>query len=151
MVHADGKWGFSYHDLICFAECTIAVIIKLENDAEKSLGHYAGTYERSSDVNEKPSYKLDEKAIWYNTVNWIIGGIGSLGNSNGYIFTNTKFRALTDEKNVWNYYDDEWKTAETNDIIASCTSILPGMYINFFKGICSYLRWYIHTVYLNSC
>ena len=96
---------------------------------KKAQEHYAGTYERSSDVNEKPSYNLDETAIWYNTEeaeNWIIGPIYYLGTSKGYIYTENK--TLTDEKNVWRYYDGEWKTAGTNDIIANCTSILPGMY-----------------------
>ena len=107
----------------CFLGCSSAVRITLKNDIRESQGR-AGTYERSTDVNGKPSYKKDDDAIWYDREDrWVIGSIKYLGSTTGDIKAKDDFEGLTDENNVWKYYDgNEWKPAGTNDITVECTS-----------------------------
>ena len=96
-------------------------MIKLENDAKAHEGSKAGLYERASDVNGKPSYRMGNLAIWYypNYNKWIIGHFDKLGIGSGHIYARNNFTGLTDEKNIWMYFDrTKWKAAETNDIIA---------------------------------
>ena len=101
--------------------------LKLENDAKLHQGSRAGVYfEMSSNVNGKPSYSMGEYAIWYNSEfnAWLFGSIDDIGSTITGIYAFDDFGGLTDEKNVWRYWNgDEWKIASTNDIIVtSCTS-----------------------------
>lgn len=86
---------------------------------------FAGKYELSSVINGKPSFKLGNKALWYNTKtnNWIIGSIGNLESDTGAFYTKNKFGGLTDVKNTWKYWkNNEWKkTPGPNDIKVECT------------------------------
>ena len=97
----------------------------MENDAKEVEGFFAGRYERSSVVNGKPSYKMDDvAAIWYSTetTDWIIGKIDDLGSDYGGIAVKNIFVGLTDEKNAWEYVaGGEWKKAGKNDIIVKCS------------------------------
>ena len=69
----------------CFVDCPTAVIVEVENDVKDFQDGLAGRYERSNDVNGKPSYKIGERAIWYNKEinNWIIGYFDSIGSDVG--------------------------------------------------------------------
>ena len=66
----------------------------------------AGRYEKYKEVNGRPSYKMDERAIWYHPRNlWIIGLIEHIGNKVGCFYTMDNFGGLCDSKNVWNFTD----------------------------------------------
>ena len=98
-------------------------MIKLENDAKAHEGSKAGLYERASDINGKPSYRMGNQAIWYyhKSNKWIIGSFDKLGSgsSHAHIYARNNFAGLTDERNIWMYFDrTKWKIAETNDVIA---------------------------------
>ena len=90
----------------------------MKNDIKEKHGSRAGRYERSSDINKKPSYKMGDVAIWYNELDsWMIGSTDNLGSKYGFIYAVDDFRGLKDDKNVWKYCSGhEWKTAGTNDI-----------------------------------
>ena len=94
---------------------------------KEKQGTRAGRYKRSSDVNGKPSYRKDDKAIWYIKCNqWLIGDLEDLGSTRGSIYAKDDFGGLTDEKNVWRYSNNGysnsgWRTAGTNDITVECT------------------------------
>ena len=96
----------------------------MKNIVKEEHGPCAGRYERSFDVNGKPSYKKDNYAIWYNIFGfWKIGPIEKLGSHTAYISAKDKFGGLTDGNNVWKYtYAKKWKTAGTYDITVECTS-----------------------------
>ena len=84
-----------------------------------------GSFKRSSDVNEKPSYMGDKQhlpyAIWYAEEAWWIGSIANLGEPIGVIYTKDNFDGLDFENIVWNYWNgNEWKTAGTYDISFEC-------------------------------
>ena len=118
--------GLFFHTS-CFVGCLSAVIIKMENHIKDVQGTRAGRYERSSDVNGQPSYKMGGDAIWYNEEykSWNIGSINELGGNTGVgIFAEDDFGGLTDEKNLWKYKlpNGVWNTASTNDITVECTS-----------------------------
>ena len=109
----------------------------MENDAKVYQGHFAGVYfEMSSNVNGKPSYSMGDNAIWYhNEVNaWLFGSIDHIGSTVTGIYAFDDFGGLTDEKNVWVYWNgDEYKKAGTNDVIVtSCTSGTPKILLNSF-------------------
>ena len=91
---------------------------------KEKQGTRAGRYKRSSDVNGKPSYRKDDKAIWYIKRNqWLIGDLEDLGSAKGSIYAKNDFGGLTDEKNVWNYsYNKYTARAARNDITVECTS-----------------------------
>ena len=95
----------------------------MENDAKVTQGHLAGVYfEISSNVNGKPSYSMGAFAIWYNNEfdAWLFGSIDKIGSSIAGIAAYDDFGGLTDEKNVWFYWNgSEWKIAGTNDIIVT--------------------------------
>ena len=100
-----------------FPECT-AVKITLSNDALATHGSYAGTYEKSTDVNGKPSYtSCKNYVIWYLDIHnlWMIGPISDIG-SVGFMGAFDNFGGLTDEKNIWIYNDQ----TKVNDIIVEC-------------------------------
>ena len=117
--------GLFFHTS-CFVGCLSAVIIKMKNGIKEKQGTRAGRYERSSDVNGQPSYKMGSNAIWYNEVykSWNIGSINELGGNTGVgIYAKDDFGGLTDAKNLWKYkFNNGWKSAGTNDITVECTS-----------------------------
>ena len=128
VVNLSGLWI----QTSCFLGCSSAVRITLKNDIREYQGGRAGTYERSTDVNGKPSYMKDDDAIWYDRKDhWVIGSVKNLGDSVGGIKAKDDFEGLTDENNVWNYADDEWKPAGTNDITVECTSGTPKFLLPF--------------------
>ena len=116
--------------IISLVDSTVAVLIELENGAKDHQGCRAGIYQRSSDVNGKPSYIMGRQAIWYHpdSNHWSVGNINDLGSKCSGIFTKNDFGGLTDERNVWYYLNGTWKTAETNDIIIKGVAALAGMY-----------------------
>ena len=94
----------------------------MNNDIKEEQGSRAGRYERSSDVNGKPSYRNDDNAIWhYGENKWMIGSIDNLGSTTGGIYAVDNLGGLTDEKNEWKYWDNGWKTGK-NDITVECIS-----------------------------
>ena len=72
--------------------------IGLNNDVVKSQGFYAGIYEKWIDMNGKPTYKKQDKAIWYSIDYqvWTIGKIDDLGTTAGFIVSTSQFAKLTD-------------------------------------------------------
>ena len=99
----------------------------MENHIKYVQGTRAGRYERSSDVNGQPSYKMGGNAIWYNEVykSWNIGSINELGGNTGVgIYAKDDFGGLTDEKNLWKYKvpNGPFMSAGTNDNTVECTS-----------------------------
>ena len=119
--------GLFFHTS-CFVGCLSAVIIKMKNESliKDIQGTRAGRYERSSDVNGQPSYKMGGDAIWYNEEykSWTIGSINELGGKTGVgIYAKDDFGGLTDVKNLWKYkFYNQWTFASTNDITVECTS-----------------------------
>ena len=65
---------------------------------------------------------MGEKAIWFNAQynHWMIGSSKS---QVAEMFTENKFGGLTDKRNVWKYWNNEWKTSKRNDISLQCTSM----------------------------
>ena len=98
-------------------------MIEMKNYIKEKHEARAGRFEISSYVNDKPSYKKGDKAIWYDGVNaWMIGAIDNLGSTTGSLYAIDDFGGLTDTKNVWNFVDNgEWNTTKTNDITIECT------------------------------
>ena len=83
---------------------------------------YQGIYEISETVNEKPSWKKDDRAIWYTQVHsWDIGPIEYLGTAISTMYAYPNSGGLTDDTNEWKYLDGgEWKTPPTDDISIEC-------------------------------
>ena len=85
-----------------------------------------GSFKRSSDVNEKPSYMGEYQqhlpyAIWYAEEAWWIGLVANLGKSIGVIYTKDDFDRLDFENIVWNYWSgSEWKTAGKDAVFFEC-------------------------------
>ena len=96
----------------------------MSNNALVSHWSYAGTYKISTDVNGKPSYILDENAIWfypdYNL--WFIGPISDIGKF-GLMGAYDEGGGLTDDKNIWWHENND----EVNDISVQCTITPQGM------------------------
>ena len=121
----------------CYAGCPFgSVEVKLENDAKVYQGYKAGLYEISSNVNGKPSFSNGNNAIQYNNqLNaWLVGSNDDIGSSTAGIYAFDDLGGLTDEKNVWFYWNGSvWKQAGTNDIIVtSCTSGTHKFLLNSF-------------------
>ena len=120
--------------LSCFADCDIIIILK--NGAKEKQRSFVGIYYESSNFDGKPSYKTDDLAIWYNKEAnvWFIGKHENLGSLKGGIFAVDEFGGLTDEKNVWKYWNgDEWKTAGSNEITVGCESGNSQFLLNSIK------------------
>ena len=102
------------------------VKVNLKKDISKSLGSYQATYSQiSTKINENPSWIsiLNSRAIWYipRKKFWLIGELSRIGKDYGSIFgSNGTSGDLFDENIVWNYFNDDWKEAETNDIDVHC-------------------------------
>ena len=92
-----------------------------------------GSFKRSADVNEKPSYMGEapiylfygiihqQGAIWYAEEAWWIGSIANLGKATGVMYTKDDFDRLDFKNIVWNYWNgNEWKTAGTYDVSFEC-------------------------------
>ena len=98
----------------------------MKNDIGEKYGSTMGRYERSSNVNGIPSYKMasGEFAIWYSTSrSWIIGLIKDIGSNTGNIFVKKGFGRFFHKRNVWSYFNDnQWKTTGTNDVTVICIS-----------------------------
>ena len=97
-------------------------MVKLENGAKYHHGSKAGRYERSSDINGKPCYRMGKQAIYYypDSNQWKIGHIDKIGIGRCRMYAQNNFGGLTDEKNVWKYFDKTQKsirTSESNDIV----------------------------------
>ena len=107
-LHAVGSQNCFFICTTYFSECPYLVRIQLDNHVNAVQGYKAGNYARSSYVNGKPSFKMGEQAIWYNTEynEWLIGSIDYLGQKIGQIYTKNEFGGLTNEQNVWKYFDN---------------------------------------------
>ena len=83
---------------------------------------YQGIYEISETVNEKPSWKKDDQAIWYTQVHsWDIGPVEYLGTAISTMYVYPNSGGLTDDTIEWKYLDGGvWKTAPTDDISIEC-------------------------------
>ena len=87
--------------------------------------HYAGVYERSSDLNGKPTFKMENKAIWWVQEGyWVISTIEDFGKPSGWIYSQSQ-HGLTDSRNTWFHFvydNDEWTTLEAglNDFDFTC-------------------------------
>ena len=98
----------------------------MEKDILKSLGSYQATYSQiSTKINESPSWIsiLNSKAIWYIPQKkfWLIGELSRIGKDYGSIFGSNGISGdLFDENIAWNYFNDGWKEAVTNEIDVHC-------------------------------
>ena len=101
------------------------VTVSLKNEVSEHKREFTGDYKISEIVNGKPSWKSGENAIWYAPVdnNWLIGYLNKLGEDDGEFFAPNNYGGLTDNRNVWNYYnntDSTWITpSDSNDVIIS--------------------------------
>ena len=69
---------------------------------------YQGIYQISETVNGQPSWKKDNRAIWYTEVNtWDIGPVQYIGSLMSRMYTIPTSGGLTDELNDWKYYDGQ--------------------------------------------
>ena len=127
------------------------VKVNLKKDISKSLGSYQATYSQiSTKINENPSWIsiLNSKAIWYIPQKkfWLIGELSRIGKDYGSIFGSIGISGkestpagvdslisgdLFDENIAWNYFNDGWKEAETNEIDVHCLTK---------EG-----KWFVHT------
>ena len=114
----------------CFVECSF-VAIQIKHEINDIIGGFLyGSFNRSSDVNEKPSYMgtYQQGAIWYAEEAWWVGSIDNLGKAIGVIYTKDDFDRLDFKNIVWNYWNgNEWKTAGTYDVSFECK---PGEFRN---------------------
>ena len=99
------------------------VTVSLKNEVSVHKKEFAGDYQISDTVNGKPSWKSDANAIWNWNGNWMIGYRNKLGENDGELTAPDNYEGLTDNRNVWNYYDnliDRWITpSDSNDVIIS--------------------------------
>jgi len=99
------------------------VTVSLKNEVSVHKIEFAGDYLISNTVNGKPSWKSDENAIWNWNGNWMIGYRNKLGENNGELTAPDNYEGLTDNRNVWSYYDNttsSWITpSDSNDVIIS--------------------------------
>ena len=89
--------------------CSI-VNVTLENDALIQQGKYKfdeGLYKISDEINGKPSWVKSNLSIWYipSGNNWGIGPLDRRGDDYAHIHAKNSFNGLTDNRNVWKYYD----------------------------------------------
>ena len=107
----------------CLVDCPV-VTIQIKHEINDIIGGFLyGSFKRSSDVNEKPSYmgKYQQGAIWYAEEAWWVGPIANLGKADGVIYTKDDFDRLDFENIIWNYWNgNEWKTAEKDDVFFEC-------------------------------
>ena len=106
---------------ISFVDCSIAVIIKVEEDAKEEHKSSAGRYERSNDFNGKPTYEMDNQKILFGGNHWSIGRLEN-GIHYGLINAFDEFGGLTDPKNVWKYWDRNAYGETAININANCAS-----------------------------
>ena len=113
-----------------FSECLVGVKVSLKNDAFLSQSVYEGIYLPSKEMNSKPSFELGNKGIWYNTYSniWIIGDSEDRGSNVGFIHAFDDYNGLTDVRNEWKYWKDDWIPA-SKDISVRC--YFPSEY-NYF-------------------
>ena len=100
------------------------VTVSLKNEVSFHKTEFAGDYQISETVNERPSWKSGENAIWYAPVgnNWLIGYWKKLGENDGEFFAPNHYGGLTDNRNVWKYTMDDspWIIpSDSNDVIIS--------------------------------
>ena len=114
----------SISDLSLASECqNIEVILK--NKVVEKQGSRQGLYRVYKTVNGKASWKSISQAIWYypslklwaivdlidiGTGTYAIRTIGDQGDKSPFDVPNGK----------WQYYDDEWKNAESGDVSIEC-------------------------------
>ena len=104
------------------------VTVSLKNEVSFHKTEFAGDYQISETVNERPSWKSGENAIWYAPVgnNWVIGYWKKLGENDGEFFAPNNYEGLTDNRNVWRY-TPSWMgfgwiiPSDSNDVIVSCS------------------------------
>ena len=84
-----------------------------------------GDYEISIMPNGQTSWINGDYAIWYNSGYWLIGNLAYIGQLDGlYIYAINDFYGLTDDENVWNYWDGSGWTSPTDptDIQITCVN-----------------------------
>ena len=89
-------------------QCCQTVIVSLKNNVLAINEIYQGIYQISETVNGQPSWKKDDRAIWYTEVNsWDIGPVQYIGSLMSRMYTIPTSGGLTDELNDWMYYDGQ--------------------------------------------
>ena len=83
---------------------------------------YQGIYEISESVNGQPSWEKGAEVIWYSPNNfWHMGPVEYVGTTWASLYATPNSGGLTDDTNVWKYYDSpEWKTSPPGDIDVKC-------------------------------
>ena len=89
-------------------QCCQTVIVSIKNNVLAIYEIYQGIYQISETVNGQPSWKKDDRAIWYTEVNsWDIGPVQYIGSLMSRMYTMPTSGGLTDELNDWKYYDGQ--------------------------------------------
>ena len=113
----------SISDLSLASECqNIEVILK--NKVLENQGNRQGLYRVYKTVNGKASWKSTSHAIWYApNDHWVIGPLKDIGTGTSGV-TSTGDQGDKRPSDVpndkWQYYDDEWKNAESGDVSIEC-------------------------------
>ena len=99
--------------------------VSLKNEVSVNKKEFTGNYQISETVNGKPSWKSGENAIWFLPLknNWLIGYWNKLGEDDGELYASNVYEKLTDNRNVWKYYDNTWIIpSDSSDVIISCST-----------------------------
>ena len=100
----------------------------LKNIALNSQGKTQGTYQKSANVNGKPSWVSNNQAIWWipKYSEWGIGELSSIGNEirriTGVTDDNKNFGLPNDPKYTWKYWNGQSfiTPPNINDIDVNC-------------------------------
>ena len=101
-------------------------------------GFLNGSYEISYEVNGKPSYVKDDRAIWYvpSSNIWVISNLEVIGQDLAYIYAYDDFSGLTDTNNEWlHYFEGNWIPSSPNIINVTCKNL--GTLMTTSKPICT--------------
>ena len=98
--------------------------ITLENDALESHGERVGLYEKSSQVNGRPSWSSTSQAIWFvDSLNrWAIGDLEDIGTITAGIANKKEVSQCPFDlpSEDWMYTNNGWKAANANEINIVC-------------------------------
>ena len=105
-------------------------MVALKNTALTSQGPVQGAYQLSVKINGDQSWISNDngKAIWYNPEKyiWLIGSEENIGGEIGSFYApRIPGSGPDNDRNVWSYHHNGWKTDNANDVSVACKGKNP--------------------------
>ena len=106
------------------------IVVALKNNALTSQGPVQGAYQLSVEINGEKSWVSNDngKAIWYNPEKyiWLIGSEENIGGEIGSFYApRIPGSGPDNDRNVWSYRQNGWKTDNANDVSVACKGKTP--------------------------